>query len=68
MEYNFSEKLVFPKSNSSEKVDAAQKYLVRKNTSSENVFILNSFSTKKGRYSQKYLPQNTIYFQELVAR
>ena len=29
------------------KVDAAQKYLVPKNTSSENVFILNSFSIKK---------------------
>ena len=42
----FPKNQLFPKSNSSEKVDAAQKYLVRKSTSSENVFILNSFSTK----------------------
>ena len=43
----FLKTLLFPKSNSSEKVGAAQKYLVQKCTSSENVFILNSFSTKK---------------------
>ena len=41
----FLKNQLFPKSNSSEKV--AQKYLVRKGTSSENVFIVNSFPTKK---------------------
>ena len=43
----FSNNQLFAKRNSSEKVDVAQKYLVRKSTSSENVFTLKSFSTKK---------------------
>ena len=43
----FLKNWLFPKSNSSKKVDAAQNYLVRKSTSFENVFILNSFSNKK---------------------
>ena len=46
---------IFPKSNFSEK--AAQKYLVWKITSSENVFILNSFSTKKVRVPKSTCPK-----------
>ena len=50
---NIAEKLAFTKSNSSEKVDAAQWYLLRKSTSSINVLTI---SPPKGRCSEKYLP------------
>ena len=43
----FPKSQLFAKTNSSEKVDAAQKYLVQKSASSEKFLILKSFSTKK---------------------
>ena len=63
----FPKNQLFPKSNPSEKV--AQKYLVRKSTSSENVFILNSFLTKKVGVPKNAFPKELpVLKKQLLSR
>ena len=49
-----SKKLMLRRRTWFKKVDAMRKYLVRKSTSSENIFILIGFSTKK-----VFIPKST---------
>ena len=56
-EYCFSEKLAFWKCNSSENVNAVQKYLLRKSSSSVDIFILKYSSTLKEATRKSYYPK-----------
>ena len=74
----FPKSQLFPKSSSSEKVDAAQKYLVRISISWENDFILNSFinikmgvpkitCSKEQPISKKWMNGKSSYSKKITA-
>ena len=56
----FLKNLFFPKCSSSEIVNAVQKYLLRKSSSSVDIFILNNFFAKKEAVPKSNYPKELL--------